>query len=203
MTSMFSVVLAASKLWWYVSRSAGIVSWVLLALAVLWGLALSTRALGKRPAGPWLLDLHRFLGGLSVLFVVVHMLGLFLDTYEPFSLVELLVPYAKDWKPGPVAWGIVAFYVLLAVEATSLLKKHLPNRLWHGVHLASYALYAFATIHLLTAGTDRQNPLLRWSVIGSIGVVVFFTAYRSIGPGRAASIRSAGKTKVTSGEPKP
>jgi hypothetical protein len=28
-------------------------------------------------------------------------------------------------------------------------------------------------------------------------------ARRSIGPGRAASIRSGGKTKVTSGEPKP
>jgi hypothetical protein len=56
---------------------------------------------------------------------------------------------------------------------------------------------------VLTVGTDRQNPLLRWSVIGSIGVVVFFTAYRAIGPGRAASIRAAGKTSVKSGEPKP
>jgi predicted ferric reductase len=187
---MLSAVFAASKLWWYVSRSAGIVSWTLLALAVLWGLALSTRALGKRPAGPWLLDVHRFIGGLSVLFVLVHMLGLFLDTYEPFSLTQLLVPYAKDYKAGAVAWGIVAFYILLAVEGTSLLRKHLPKRFWHGVHLASYALYAFATIHLLTVGTDRQNPLLRWSVIGSIGVVVFFTAYRIIGPGRAGSIKS-------------
>jgi hypothetical protein len=97
----------------------------------------------------------------------------------------------------------VAFYVMLAVEGTSLLKAHLPKRFWHGVHLASYALYAFATIHLLTVGTDRQNPLLRWNVIGSIGVVVFFTAYRAIGPGRAASIRAAGKTSVKSGEPKP
>ena len=188
---MFSVVLAATKLWWYVSRSAGIVSWTLVALAVLWGLALSTRALGKNPSGPWLLDVHRFLGGISVLFVLVHMLGLFMDTYVPFSLTQLLVPYAKDYKAGAVAWGIVAFYVLLAVEGTSLLRKHLPKRFWHGVHLASYALYAFATIHLLTVGTDRQNPLLRWTVIGSIGVVVFFTAYRIIGPGRAGSIKSS------------
>ena len=188
---MFSVVLAASKLWWYVSRSAGIVSWTLVALAVLWGLALSTRALGKNPSGPWLLDVHRFLGGISVLFVLIHMFGLFMDTYVPFSLTQLLVPYAKDYKAGAVAWGIVAFYVLLAVEGTSLLRKHLPKRFWHGVHLASYALYAFATIHLLTVGTDRQNPLLRWTVIGSIGVVVFFTAYRIIGPGRAGSIKSS------------
>ena len=124
---MFSVVLAATKLWWYVSRSAGIVSWTLVALAVLWGLALSTRALGKNPSGPWLLDVHRFLGGISVLFVLVHMLGLFMDTYVPFSLTQLLVPYAKDYKAGAVAWGIVAFYVLLAVEGTSLLRKHLPK----------------------------------------------------------------------------
>ena len=34
-------------LWWYVARSGGIVAWALVAASVLWGLALSTKALGK------------------------------------------------------------------------------------------------------------------------------------------------------------
>ena len=44
----------------------------LAAASVLWGMALSTRALGARPKAPWLLDLHRFLGGMTVLFVGAH-----------------------------------------------------------------------------------------------------------------------------------
>jgi predicted ferric reductase len=185
------VVVASSQLWWYAARAGGLVAWALSALAVMWGLALSTRALGRRPRAPWLLDLHRFLGGLTVVFVGVHVLALWADSYVQFSLTELLVPFASAWKPWPVAWGVVAFYLLLAVELTSLLMKRLPKKLWKGVHFSSYAMYAFATVHLLTAGSDSRSPVLRWSVIATIGAVVFFTVYRVIGPGRRGSITPA------------
>jgi DMSO/TMAO reductase YedYZ heme-binding membrane subunit len=193
---MTSTILASTKLWWYVSRSAGIVGWALCATSVLWGMALATRALGRKPSAPWLLDLHRFLGGLAVTFVGVHMISLMLDPFVRFTIGDLLVPFASaQYKPGAVAWGIVAFYLLVAVEVTSLLKKRIPARLWRGVHLSSYGLYAFATVHLLTSGSDRFNPVLRGAVVASVGAVVFFSAYRFVGPGRAASIRS-GKRRV-------
>ena len=93
-----------------------------------------------------------------------------------------------------MAWGIVAFYLLLAVEGTSLIMNRLPKKLWKGVHFSSYALYLFATIHLLTAGTDSRIPVLRWSIIATIGSVVFFTVYRIVGPGRRGSIARATST---------
>ena len=187
-----TLVLGASKVWWYVARSAGIVAWGLSALAVLWGLALATRALGRKPPAPWLLDVHRFLGALTVVFVVVHLVGLAFDPWASFGLDELLVPMASSWKPAAVAWGIVAFYLLLAIEGTSLIRSRLPVRVWRGVHLTSYAMYALATVHLLLSGTDRYNPVLRTVIVVSIGAVVFFTMYRLIGPGRAASVKSGG-----------
>ena len=187
-----TLVLAASKVWWYVARSAGIVAWGLSAFAVLWGLALATRALGRKPPAPWLLDVHRFLGALTVIFVVVHLVGLAFDPWASFGIDELLIPMASSWKPAAVAWGIVAFYLLLAIEGTSLIKTRLPVKLWRGVHLTSYAMYAMATVHLLLSGTDRYNPVLRTTIVVSIGAVVFFTMYRLIGPGRAASVKSAG-----------
>lgn len=185
---MSSAVLASTQIWWFTARAGGLVAWALAALSILWGLALSTRALGRKPRAPWLLDLHRFLGGLTVVFVFVHMTGLWADQYVHFSVTQLLVPFAATWKPLAVAWGVVAFYLLLAVELTSLIMKRLPKRLWKGVHFSSYALYLFATVHLLTAGTDSRVPALRWGVIATIGAVVFFTVYRIIGPGRRASV---------------
>ncbi len=130
-------------------------------LSVLWGLALATRAPVTARPRPWLLDLHRFLGGLAVVFVAVHLAGLALDPFVSFGVAEIAVPMASSWKPGAVAWGVVAAYLLLAVEITSLLKKRIPARLWRSVHLTSYLLYAFATVHLLLAGMDRTNPVLR------------------------------------------
>lgn len=193
---MTATVLGATKVWWYVSRSTGIVAWALLALAVIWGLALSTRALGRRTPAPWLLDVHRFLSGLAVLFTIVHFVTLSFDPWMSseygYTISQAFIPFASEWKPGPMAWGIVAFYLLLAVEVTSLAKNRLPQKFWHGVHMLSYPLYAMATIHLLTAGSDTQNPVLRWSVLATVGGVVFFTVYRMVGPGRAESVKQSG-----------
>ena len=170
-----------SSLWWYVARSAGIVSWILLACSVLWGLALSTRALGARPRANWLLDLHRFLGGLAVVFVGVHLGGLMLDSWVEIGPLQVLVPFASGWNPPAVAWGVVGLYLLTAIEVTSLLRKRIPKRWWKGVHFTSYLLYVVATVHLLTAGTDSRNPLMLWAVVAATTAIVGLTAYRVLG----------------------
>jgi predicted ferric reductase len=170
------------QLWWFVARASGLVAWALCTLAVVWGLALSTRLLGKRPAPAWLLDLHRFLGGLATVFVVVHVAGLVADSYTHFGVADLFVPLASSWKPGPVAWGIAAFYLLLAVELTSLARRRLPARLWRLVHITSLPLWVISTVHLFTAGTDARNPAVQWAALASTAAVIFLTLVRALSP---------------------
>lgn len=168
------------KLWWYVARASGIVAWVMLALAVIWGILVATRILGRKPRPAWVLDLHRWLGGLAVAFTAVHLVGLVLDDYVEFGLEELFVPFASEWRPSAVAWGVVALYALVAVQVTSLAMKRLPRRLWKWVHLSSFGLFFTATIHAGMAGTDVTNWLYR-GVVGALVVgVVFFSVYRII-----------------------
>lgn len=109
-----------SHLVWYTARAAGIVAWALLAASVVWGLWLSgrVRPFGVRPA--WILDLHRFLGGLATIFVGIHVASILADSYTNFGLSDVLVPFAAKWHPLAVAWGVVGFYIMLAVELTSL-----------------------------------------------------------------------------------
>jgi DMSO/TMAO reductase YedYZ heme-binding membrane subunit len=148
----------SSQLWWYTARAGGIVAWALLATSVVWGLLLSTRLRpgGVRPA--WTLDLHRFLGGLAVIFVGVHVAGIIADSYVHFGLVDVLVPFAASWHPLWVAWGIVSVYLMLAVELTSLTRRWLPPALWRRIHILSLPLFVFATMHFVLAGTDAGNP---------------------------------------------
>lgn len=188
---MNAFVLGSEQLWWLVSRASGITAWALSALAVVSGLALSTRALGAKPRAPWLTDLHRFLGGLTIAFVGVHIAGLVVDSYVEFSWAEILVPMASEWRRGAVAWGVVAFYLLLAVELTSLVKTKISKKIWKRVHLLSFPMYVLGTVHLFTAGTDATNPMLRWSAIATVAIVAFFLIYSAIGPGRVASIRGS------------
>src|SRR5262249_23625619 len=71
---------------WYVARPGGLVSWGLLTASTMWGLALSTKIFGRRLRTNWLLDLHRMLGGLALVFVGVHVTAILLDSYIHFGL---------------------------------------------------------------------------------------------------------------------
>jgi methionine sulfoxide reductase heme-binding subunit len=166
------------QLWWYIARSGGIVAWALLAASVLWGLALSTKVLRGRPRPNWILDLHRFLGGLALLFTGIHVAALVADSYVHFGLSEVLVPLASEWHPVAVAWGVVALYLLIAVELTSLARKRISKRTWRLTHFLSFPLFVFTTVHAMTAGTDRSTVLLRWGVIVVSAAVTAMTFVR-------------------------
>ena len=153
-------------------------AWALAAASVVWGLALSAHALGRKPRPSWLFDLHRFLGGLALIFTSVHVVAVLLDTYVHFSLINVLVPFTGTWHPVAVAWGIVAMYLLLAVELTSLARARISKRLWRRVHFASFALFVVSTVHGLSAGTDARSPGFVIAVIAVCGVIVTLTAMR-------------------------
>ena len=164
--------------WWYVARSGGIVAWSLLALSVFWGLALSSRFLGRAARPNWMLDLHRFIGGMAVVFTGVHVTALVADGYIGFGPLQILVPFTSSYRPSAVAWGVVAMYLLAAVEVTSLLRKRLSKRAWRATHFLSFPLFAFSTIHLLTAGTDSSVVLLRITLTVAVGLIVIGTLIR-------------------------
>jgi predicted ferric reductase len=186
---------------WYVSRSTGIVGWGLLVASMLWGLLHATRLLGRRARPWWMLGVHRFLGALAVAFVIVHVLALIADGYTSFGIVDVLVPLASEWKPIPVALGVVGFYVLLAVELTSLAQRHLPRAVWRQVHLASYGVFAFATLHALAAGTDVRDLLVGGLALGVGVVVALLSALTWIARAAPKEVGGAASASVAAGLP--
>ena len=179
-----------SPSWWYLSRAGGIVAWALLSASVLWGLLLSTRVFDRKPSPEWLTDLHRFLGGTAVLFVGVHVGSIVADSYVHFGAADVLVPFVTHWHPLAVAWGIVAMWLMLAVELTSLAMRYLPRRLWHAVHLSSYALFVSATVHAFAAGPDTRHQVFELVCVAVVAVLSFLTLVR-VATGRKKKARRA------------
>jgi DMSO/TMAO reductase YedYZ heme-binding membrane subunit len=167
-----------ASLTWSSTRASGVVAYALLAAGTVWGLALSTRGHGKRPPRPWVLDVHRMLGGLALVMTVLHVTSILLDSFVHFGIVDVLVPFAVGWKSAAVAIGIVAAYLLVAVEVTSLLRQRISNRIWRRVHYSSFAVFVLASGHFIAAGTDAGNPLSVGLLIAALGAVVVLTAYR-------------------------
>lgn len=111
--------------------TSGITAWTVLAASVLWGLALSTKVMEGRPRPAWLCLLHRFLGGTALIFTGIHVTALVAGTRTCHSAWSTCsAPMASSWRPGPVAWGVVSLWLLLAVELTSLARRYLPRRAW-------------------------------------------------------------------------
>lgn len=186
------------QLWWYVARASGIVAWLMLTASVVWGVVLSTKAFPNRRRPAWLLDLHRWLGGLTVAFVAIHLTALVADSYVHFDLADLAVPFASDWKPGPVAYGVVAVWLLVAVQLTSLARRRLSRRVWHGVHLTSYAVFWLTSIHAALAGTDRNQVLYQATAAVAILAVAWAAMYRLATRRHPASVthRRAGRPEA-------
>jgi predicted ferric reductase len=170
---------------WYAARSSGLVAWALVTASILWGLALSTRLIQRRGVPAWLLDLHRFLGTLSIVFVGVHLVALWADSYLVFAWSELFVPMASTYRPGAVAWGIAATYLLVAIQLTSWLMRRLPRRLWHTVHLSSFAVFVASTVHGFQSGADRAALFVQWMALTGGTLLLFLVLFRLLAPRRS------------------
>ena len=151
----------SEQLWWYVARSTGIVAAALLLTSLVLGMLMATRLLRSVDRPAWLLAMHRWTSGLAVLATIGHVAALVADSYVEFGVAEILVPFASEWKSTAVALGVIATYLLLIVQATSLMMKKLPRRVWRAIHLASYGSAWLAVIHAGMAGTDTSNRIYR------------------------------------------
>jgi methionine sulfoxide reductase heme-binding subunit len=185
----------SGQFWWFMARSAGIISWAFLTASVLWGILLSTDLFPKRRRPAWLLDLHRWFGGLTISFALIHVGALIADSYVEFSLLDVTVPFVSSWKPIPVALGVMAMWGLVAVEVTSLAMKSLPRRFWRIVHRTSYATFWLASLHGTFAGTDTGKPIYVVSSSLSVLAIVFAVSYRVLN-GRRRSNRAT-RTRAT------
>lgn len=169
---------------WYLARSSGLVAWFLLATSVLWGLMLTTRVFDRSLSPKWLTDLHRFLGGTAVVFTALHIGALVGDNYVHFGVREVLQPFASQWRTTAVAWGVISFWILVAIEATSLLMRYLPRRFWRAVHSSSFVLFLLATLHALSAGTDARIQAFVLLCTAMLAVVLFLFLVRIAAPSK-------------------
>jgi DMSO/TMAO reductase YedYZ heme-binding membrane subunit len=160
----------SEQMWWYATRAAGLMTWLTATAAVIVGLALSLRIVRSR-TGPWVLDLHRYLGGLSTVFLIAHVGTLYADSYVEFGPRELFIPGEATWETEAMAWGIIAAWILIAVEITSLLRPHFGKTVWRAIHSLSVVTVAAGGYHAWAAGSDVHNPIT-WTIAGAGTVMV-------------------------------
>ena len=171
--------LTSSPVAWYAARAGGVVAYVLLTTVVLLGLQMSSRRRIKLWPRIAIEDVHRFAAFAAGSFVVIHIVAIAIDSYLPFSLKSLVVPFISTYRPAWVGLGIVAAELMLAVAIANRLRgRVLSYAAWRRTHYATFAVWAGGTVHGIASGTDRSSIwLIALEVVGA-GAVVGMTAWR-------------------------
>jgi sulfoxide reductase heme-binding subunit YedZ len=165
---------------WLLARASGVTAYVLLTLSVLAGLVVKSKPFGRAVPQPAVTDLHRFLALLGLGAVAVHGAALVLDSTVKISPAALLVPGLAPYRPFWTALGVLAAELMVAVYVSFALRRRIGARNWRRLHWATYAIFGFATLHGLAAGTDSTQPWAVWLYVGSVSAVSAATAWRAL-----------------------
>jgi predicted ferric reductase len=177
---------------WYLTRGTGVVSLVLLTAVVLLGVTTSLRWSSERWPRFLVAGLHRNLTLLALAFLAAHIGTTVADGYAPVALKDAFLPFGSAYRPVWVGLGTVAFDLLLALVATSLLRARVGARLWRGLHWLAYASWPAAVLHGLGTGSDANTGWMIVLTAVCVGSVVPAVLARTAAGGGPARIRVAG-----------
>jgi hypothetical protein len=162
-----------SAITWDVARAGGFTAFLLLTLSVALGLALSLKL--QAPRWPRLInnELHNFVTVVTLVFIGVHVLAVWLDPFTQFGLGEILVPFASHYRPVWMGLGIVALYLALAIALSVYIRPRIGYAWWRRLHYLTFAVYALTLVHGVATGSDTRTW---WGVAIYGGSALLITA---------------------------
>lgn len=164
---------ATANIPWYLSRSTGLVAYLLLFATVVLGISVRTKGLDRMIARWRVTDLHTFLSVLVLVFVAVHAGVLLFDSFMGFSVLQILVPFTAPYRPIWTSFGIISAYLLIIISVSFLVRRWIGYRAWRTLHYTNFAIYVAALIHGIYTGTDSTTL---WA-----DAIYFFTAATVLG----------------------
>ncbi len=152
---------ATDHAWWLMSRSAGIVALLLVAVSVLIGLTLAAGLGGPPARRRALVAIHEHSALASLVAIALHGVTLLGDPFLKPGLAGIAVPMVIDYRPAFVAAGIVGGYLAAALGLSFYARRRIGGKRWRNLHRATPVVYVLGLVHTLGAGTDAGSSWLR------------------------------------------
>lgn len=188
-----AVHVTSSPAIWYAARASGVAAYVVISLVVSLGLTLGGKAQNRRWPRFSVEDVHRFGGLLVGSLIGIHVLTIAADSFLPFSLTQLIVPFTASYRPIWTGLGIAAAEILLALAITNHYRRRLPYGFWRKAHYLNFAVWTLASVHGLMSGTDRGAAWLAIVYGFCVATVVVLLLWRFGGQAlRSPRVATAG-----------
>lgn len=141
---------------WNMIRLSGFLALFFITFAAGFGMLSKLSWLKKKKALTHFIHLSSAWG--SVITLVFHLSLLLFDTFQPFTLKELLIPFSAEYAPIAAGLGTVAFYFIIIVYLTSDFgMKKLKRKTWKSIHWLAIPAWILAIVHGTVIGTDTSS----------------------------------------------
>ena len=179
------------RLLWWIDRSAGLVSLVLLTIVMVLGVLAMGRTQRWLSARVVVQGLHRELPLVAGVLLVVHVVAAVIDSFVPLSPLDVVVPFVAGYRPVWIGLGTLALDLLVVLVVTSLLRTRLGHRTWRLVHWSAYALWPLAAVHALGSGSDMHAQTVHRLGLVCVAAVLVAVGWRLLAGGAPAVTRTA------------
>ena len=75
---------------------------------------------------------------MTLVFLLLHIVTAVVDPFTHLGLVAAVVPFGSYYRTLWLGLGTIAFELLIAIVATSLLRHHIGARVWRAIHWLAY-----------------------------------------------------------------
>ena len=189
---------------WYTTRAAAVTAYLLLSASTLLGLGIATRTLDRLMSRATAFALHEWLSWLALGAVLLHVGALLVDTFQPFSLAQVLVPFDASYRQVATGLGVLGAYVMTLITLSFYVRGHIGQKAWRTLHFGAFALYLLATAHGIFSGATQDMAWMQWIYAGSVAAVFFLLTVRILGGRRGQNAkRPATRTTPINNVPAP
>jgi methionine sulfoxide reductase heme-binding subunit len=164
---------------WDLGRASGVVTLALLTIVVALGVV--TRSGRPLPGLPRFAvsAVHRSASLLTVVFLAVHIVTLTLDPQSQLRWFDSVLPFGSHFRPLWIGLGALSLDLIAALVITSLLRQRIGRRVWRAIHWAAYAMWPFAVLHTIGAGTDIHRAWMVWFLVASVSALIALLGWRT------------------------
>jgi methionine sulfoxide reductase heme-binding subunit len=154
---------------WFLDRSSGEVTLLLMTVVVIFGIVRAAMP----AATPHMIEgTHINIALLTIAFAGLHVLAALLDPFARLGPIDTIVPFISAYRGTWLGLGVISGYVYAVAVLLSWPARRLGRAVWLWLHRTTYAAWVLALVHSLGTGSDVRNTVFMLLTVAAVAVVL-------------------------------
>jgi sulfoxide reductase heme-binding subunit YedZ len=154
---------------WFVDRSSGEVTLVLMTVVLIFGMV---RAALPSTSPVLTEGAHINIALLTVAFAGLHILAALLDPFARLGPIDSLIPFVSAYRGTWLGLGVVSAYIYAVAVLLSWPARRIGRAVWLWLHRTTYAAWLLALVHSLGTGSDARNQVFFLLNLAAVAVAL-------------------------------